>query len=390
MNNVLNDDKGLTNLAKEHGTPLYVYSLDALKARADELLQLKLPFGLTPRYAAKANMNPQIIKLFSDAGLSFDASSSYEAMELVELGVDPQKISLSSQQPAHNLDELIELGVRYTATSLHQLELFIQSTDHPNEVGLRINPGTGAGGNNRTNTGGVNSSFGLWHEYTNKALDLAKENNVAISRLHIHFGSGADPSIWGEVMDIALGVATKMPDVTSLDIGGGYKVSRTSEEPEANMTEIAATFTEKLTKFAETTGRKLHLEIEPGTWLVAHGGVLLAEVVDIVDTGADGRTFLRLNTGMNDLIRPSMYGAQHKIKVLNDQTEQKDYIVVGHNCETGDVLTPATGNPEELAERKLNAANIGDIVAIYDTGAYGRYFAVQGYNSFPSAKEVCV
>ena len=93
---------------------------------------------------------------------------------------------------------------------------------------------------------------------------------------------------------------------------------------------------------------------------------------------------------MNDLIRPAIYGAQHRIKVLNDNTNQKDYIVVGHNCETGDILTPAEDNPEELAERALNIANIGDIVAIYDVGAYGRYFSVNGYNSFPSAKEVCI
>jgi diaminopimelate decarboxylase len=85
-----------------------------------------------------------------------------------------------------------------------------------------------------------------------------------------------------------------------------------------------------------------------------------------------------------------MYGAQHNIKVLNDEPKQKDYIVVGHNCETGDILTPAPGNPEAIAERRLNIARIGDVVAVYDTGAYGRYFAVSGYNSFPSAKEYCI
>lgn len=383
-------DKHLTEIAKTRGTPSYVYSLQELESRANELLGLNLPFGFTPRYAAKANMNPEIIQQFNGQGLHFDCSSSYEAMELIRLGVEPRKITLSSQQPAHNLDELLEKGVQYTATSLHQLKLFVSSRKRGNQIGLRINPGTGAGGNNRTTTGGVNSSFGLWHEYLDDAHQIANKNNVRISRLHIHYGSGADPSIWGGVMDVALEAAGQLPDVTNLNVGGGFKVKRFEGEREADMAKIAAIFTEKLSEFASQTERKLTLEIEPGTWLVAHAGTLLAEVVDIVDTGRGGRSFLRLNTGMNDLIRPTMYGAQHNIKVLSGETEQKSYVVVGHNCETGDVLTPAPGNPEELAERKLNKAKIGDVVAIYDTGAYGNYFAVHGYNSFPSAKEVCV
>ncbi len=384
------DSKKLLSVAVQHGTPLYVYSLESLKIRAGELLALQLPFGFTPRYAAKANMNPEIIKLFNERGLWFDASSSYEAMALIEMGVEPRKISLSSQQPAHNLDELLERGVQFTATSLHQIELFINSPAHSQEVGLRVNPGAGAGGNNRTTTGGPNSSFGLWHEYIDKAFDKAGQNNIHITRLHIHYGSGADPSIWSGVMDEALNVAAQLPDVTSLNVGGGFKVKRWEGEQEADILGIAAIFSQKLNEFAERTGRELRLEIEPGTWLVAHAGTLLAEVVDIVDTGASGRTFLRLDTGMNDLIRPTMYGAQHEIKLLHRTGKRKKYIVVGHNCETGDVLTPAPGNPEELLERELNVASIGDVVAIYDTGAYGRYFAVHGYNSFPSAKELCV
>ena len=385
------DDNAHLSLVKQQGTPLYVYSLDSLKARAKELLKLELPFGFTPRYAAKANMNPEIIKLFHKLGLWFDASSSYEAMELIKIGVEPHKINLSSQQPAHNLDELLGLGVSYTATSLHQLELFIASSKRSNEVGLRVNPSVGAGGNNRTTTGGPNSSFGLWFAYMNhEALEITQAAGIKITRLHIHYGSGADPAIWGDVMDMAIAMAALLPDVTILNVGGGFKVKRYAGENEVDMNKIAAIFTSKLINFANGTGSKLRLEIEPGTWLVAHAGTLLAEIVDIVDTGESGHTFLRLNTGMNDLIRPTMYGAQHEIKVLNSDKKKKNYIVVGHNCETGDVLTPAPGNPEELSERKLNTAQIGDIVAIYDTGAYGRYFSVQGYNSFSSAKEVCV
>lgn len=305
-------------------------------------------------------------------------------------GIDPSKISLSSQQPAHNLQDLIEAGVRYVATSLYQLELFIAAASKGSTAALRVNPGIGSGHSNRTTTGGVNSSFGLWHEYLPQALNLAKQANIHITRLHIHVGSGADPKKWTEVMKVALNIVEQMPEVKTLDIGGGFKVHRYGNEPETDMTEVAKVLSDELRAFADKTGRKLHLEIEPGTWLVAHAGVLLTEVVDIVDTGADGHTFLRLNTGMNDIIRPSMYGAQHKIEVLSDNTEMMEYVIAGHNCETGDILTPAPSDPEGLEPRTLSKVKIGDIVAIHDTGAYCASFAVHRYNSYPSAKEIFI
>ncbi len=381
------DSIRLRAVAAEQGTPCFVYSRGMLEERAKKLLSLELPYGIIPRYAMKANNHPDVIRLFHEAGLHFDASSSYEAVELLELGVPGEKISLSSQQPAHNLAELLKSGVKYIATSLHQLELYIAAENRPQTVGLRVNPGLGAGHNNRLTTGGANSSFGLWNAYVPEALDLAAQGGVKIDRLHVHIGSGADPSMWGKMIATALEIAELMPDVTSLDMGGGYKIHRYGDEHEADMDEIGAEFARQLQGFAEKTGRKLQLEVEPGTWLVGHAGVLLAEVVDVVNTGDDGHTFLRLNTGMNDIARPGMYGAQHRLEVLNDATEMAEYVVAGHNCETGDILTPAPGDPEGLESRELRKANIGDVLAIYDTGAYCRSMSHKGYNSYPNAAE---
>lgn len=378
------------DLVREHGSPLFVYSSEILIDRAKQLTQLELPFGHTVRFAVKANPHPEIIQLFADQGLYFDASSSYEVSRLLEQGIDGSKISLSSQQPAHNLPELFESGVKIVATSLHQLELVGKSAPQNITVALRINPGMGSGHNNRTSTGGTASSFGIWHEYLPLALDMAERYDLVVDRLHVHVGSGADPSVWSDVMDTALTIVAQMPDVTTLDIGGGYKIARTAHEQEANMPQIAAIFSDHLQRFAEQTGRKLHLEIEPGTWLVGHAGILLAEVVDIVDTGKEGFTFLRLNTGMNDIMRPAMYGAQHHMEVLNTETEQLQYVVVGHNCETGDILSPAPGDPEAIKFRTMNRAGIGDTLAIADTGAYCASFSAKQYNDFPTAAEIIV
>lgn len=371
-------------------TPRYEYSESHIQERIGYLMGLSAPYGLTVRYAMKANPFEPIIQLMNAAGVHFDASSSYEAEYLLSLGVEGKHISLSSQQSPHNLERLLEAGVLFTATSLKQLRLFLATKNHPQTVGVRINPDMGQGHNKRTSTGGVGASFGVWHEYIPQLLALTVEAGVSIDRLHIHIGSGADPSIWGSVMDRALTIVEQLPEVVSLDIGGGYKVHRAGEEIEADMVAIMQAFSERLHAFSEKTGRKLHLEIEPGTYFIAHAGTLVASVDDIVDTGTGGYTFLRLNTGMNDFLRTALYGAQHKIEVVSEATLTKDYIVVGHNCESGDIFTPAPGNPEEVATRTLKEAAVGDEVRIYDVGAYGAAMRAQGYNAFPDAAEYMV
>jgi diaminopimelate decarboxylase len=306
------------------------------------------------------------------------------------LGIEGKHIALSSQQSPHNVEHLLKAGVWFTATSFKQLKLFLEAKNRPPAVGVRVNPDMGQGHNKRTSTGGVGASFGIWHEYIPQLLALTAEAGVRINRLHIHIGSGADPSIWGAVCDRALTIAEQLPQVEFLDIGGGYKVHRAGSEQEADMVAVMQAFSERLHAFHKKTGRQLHLEIEPGTYFIAHAGTLVATVDDIVDTGVNGYTFLRLNTGMNDFLRTALYGAQHKIEVVTPATRTKDYIVVGHNCESGDIFTPAPGNPEEVAPRTLAEAAIGDEVRIHDVGAYGAAMRAKGYNAFPDAREYMV
>ena len=371
-------------------TPRFEYSRKVISERITELSALEAPFGVTVRYAMKANPHAEILKMMDAAGVLFDASSSFEAEGLLRFGVAGPSVSLSSQQSPHKLPELLDAGVLFVATSFKQLETFLKTANRPDTVGVRINPAMGSGHNNRTNTGGVNSSFGIWYEYGEEVRALTAAAGVTIDRLHIHIGSGADPYVWGQVMDQAIDIAREYPDVTSLNIGGGYKVHRYGEEVEADMTDIFSAFSEKLEAFAKETGRQLHLEIEPGTYFIAHAGTLVATVDDIVDTGKYGHTFLRLNTGMNDFLRTTLYGAQHKIEVINNETDLLSYIVVGHNCESGDIFTTEKGDPESVEPRSLKKAAIGDTVHIYDVGAYCASMRARGYNSFPDAVEVMV
>lgn len=371
--------------------PRYEYSRSVINERISYLKNLALPFGYVLRYAVKANPHPEILLLLNNAGVHFDASSSYEATELLALGIPGEHISLSSQQSPHNLEELLQAGVLFVATSLYQIDCFLACPNHPELLGVRINPDIEGGGHNkRTSTGGVNASFGIWHKYIPEILEKVRQGNVRINRMHIHIGSGADARIWEDVIVKSLAVCEHFPDVTSLDIGGGYKIHRFGTEKEADLEAIAGVFSTKLNDFNTKHDRALQLEIEPGTYFIAHAGTLVARVDDIVDTGEKGYTYVRLNTGMNDFLRSTLYGARHKIKIINNSLETNEYVAVGHNCESGDIFTPVPGNPEEIEVIALKKATIGDEIRISDTGAYCASMRAKGYNSFPDAPEFMV
>ncbi len=377
------------NLVSEHGTPLFVYSKSKLIESAHQMININAPFGLTVRYAMKANPNIDVLKVFLDEGISIDASSGFEADAAIVAGYKPGSILLTSQQIPDNLSYLIEQGVQYNATSLHQLERYGEMFPGC-EVSVRINPGVGSGHSFKTNVGGISSSFGIWHEYIPQVHKLTQKYNLNVVRIHTHIGSGADPKIWQDVIDLSLGITNEFQNAKIINLGGGFKIARVPGEKASDMNLIGKALSKALTEFANNSGRNLHLELEPGTFLVANAGVLLAQVEDIVDTGPNGYNFIKLNTGMNDILRPGLYGAQHPIEVLTGSKEYKDYVVVGHNCESGDLLTTAPGNPETLLPRRLPVPQIKDIVVIGGVGAYCASMATHGYNSYPNAKELMV
>lgn len=178
--------------------------------------------------------------------------------------------------------------------------------------------------------------------------------------------------------------------MVTLNLGGGYKVGRMASEYSTDLQKIGAPVQKKFEDFAAETGRKLHLEVEPGTFLVANAGALVSRVQDKTATSA--HTFLKLDAGMTEVLRPSLYGAQHPLVIVPaDKARQgktASYVVVGHCCESGDLLTPAPGEADTIAERLLNEAEIGDLCVVEGSGAYCAGMSTKNYNSFPEAAEV--
>jgi diaminopimelate decarboxylase len=368
-------------------TPCYVYVRGALEAAARRALAFPAPFGLTVRYAMKANPSRGVLELFRGLGLHVDASSDHEVERALRAGFPAGSIQLTSQMPSRRLAEHLARGVLFNACSLHQLETFGRAA-HGQSVSVRMNPGLGSGSTNRTNTGGPASSFGIWHEHLGEVKAIAERFDVKIARLHSHIGSGTDPEVYKRVTRMTLDLAAKLPDVGVVNLGGGFKVGRMPGEPSADLADVGAHVAQELTAFRDRDGRSLGLEIEPGTYLVANAGLVVATCVDVVDTGHDGYLFAKLDTGMPEVTRPSLYGAQHPIHVLAQGREEADVIFVGPCCESGDILTPAPGDPEALAPRRVPRPQIGDLVIVGGAGAYCAAMSTINYNSYPQAPEV--
>ncbi|MEE3326066.1 MAG: diaminopimelate decarboxylase [Myxococcota bacterium] len=385
------DRDQIQRLRAEYGTPLYVYDQNRLETAAQSVLDFPHAHEFTARYAMKALPTAAVVRLLNHMGLHIDASSGFEAERALLAGVAPEEIQITAQEIPKDLKALVDRGVLFNACSLEQLRAYGQLFPG-REVSVRINPGLGSGHNNRTNVGGPGSSFGIWHEYLDQVLAIAKDHQLQLTGMHTHIGSGGNPEVWQRCARLSLDIVARLPDVKRLSLGGGFKIARMPGEESADLQEIGQALLRDFRAFDEKYGRALHLEIEPGTFLVANAGAILANVIDVVDTGRDGYVFAKTDSGMTELLRPNLYGAQHPIEIVqaasNSAEEEIDLVVTGHCCESGDVLTPGPGDPESLAPRRLPRPSIGDTCVIGGAGAYCSGLAGKHYNSFPEAAEV--
>lgn len=388
----LNADQ-VRSLRATFGSPFYIYSEDVLLRQARQVLEMPSAFGLSPRYAMKACPNKSIVGLLHRAGLKIDASSGFEAMRCLAQGIPGEDVQLTSQELPLNIKELTAAGVQFNACSLNQLAMYGELFPGAS-ISVRFNPGLGSGFSNRTNVGGPSSSFGIWHEYLGQVREIAARNNLHIKAIHSHIGAGTDPEVWVRCADLTLALARQLPEVMTVNLGGGFKAARMPGEENADLAAIGQAVKAKFEEFkaSDPDRRELRIEIEPGTFLTAAAGAVISTIIDAKSTGKSGYDFLLIDSGMTEVLRPSIYGAQHPLFVVHTESvparPDKEYLVAGHCCESGDILTPAPGNPEGLAPRALPEASVGDIMVIGGTGAYCAGMTTANYNSFPKAMEL--
>ena len=366
----------------------FVYKEEIFHKNCQKFLDFPSAYGHKVRYAIKANPHHRILKLFDQLGLYFDASSEFEFQRALLAGIKPEKIQISSQQlPYRYREDILRYQGVFNACSLRQLKFYGENCPH-SHVSLRINPGIGSGSHQKTNVGGRDSSFGIWYEYIQEIQSILKNYNLTLAKIHIHIGSGNNPKIWYQSTEKVLDLVLKhFPSVSTINLGGGFRVSRLKEEEEVDLELLGEKIIPLFQETSQKLGHKLKLEIEPGTALVALAAILLCRVEDIVEVGSNPKAkFVKLNTGMDILSRPIIYGSRHPIQSLKHSSSLSDYFVVGHCCENGDSFS-LREDGSLLAYQLPSSLSIGDILEIGGVGAYASSMSLKGYNSFPTAEE---
>jgi diaminopimelate decarboxylase len=257
-------------------------------------------------------------------------------------------------------------------------------------VWLRINPGFGHGHSQKTNTGGENSKHGIWYADLPQAVEKIQQYGLKLIGVHMHIGSGVDYQHLERVCDamvqqvIALG-----QDITAISAGGGLSIPYQQGEEAINTEHYYGLWNRARERVAAHLGHPVKLEIEPGRFLMAEAGVLVAEVRSVKQMGS--RHFVLVDAGFNDLMRPAMYGSYHHISLLpadgrnTDNQPLQDTVIAGPLCESGDVFTQQAGGGIET--RPLPQVRVGDYLVFHDTGAYGSSMS-SNYNSRPLLPEV--
>jgi len=347
----------LLALADRH-TPCYVYDQGALEKAARTLK------GLTSvdrvLYAVKANAHPAILKLFGSLGLGFECVSPGELAHVRRTlpAVPPSELLFTPNFASRGeYEDALAEGVQVTLDNLFPLERWPE-VFRGRKLFVRIDPGHGLGHHKHVHTGGEASKFGVWPSELDRLAELAERHDVTIQGLHAHVGSGIlAPEAWRTTALFLAGLAERFPTVKVLDVGGGLGVPY---KPGQALLDTA-TLDQSLARVREANPG-VSLWLEPGRFLVARAGVLLAKVTQTKQKGAT--RYVGVDAGMNSLIRPALYGSYHDIVNLSrlDQPLTEVANVVGPICESGDTLGSA---------RRLPETDAGDVLLIATAGAYG-------------------
>ena len=379
-------------LAAEFGSPVWIYHAATIKAQIARLRSFDVI-----RFAQKACSNLHVLRLMREQGVMVDAVSLGEIERALAAGYTPgdgdANLVLTSDLLDHaTLARVVELKIEVNCGSIDMLRQLGQvSPGH--RVWLRINPGFGHGHSNKTNTGGENSKHGIWHQQLPQALEVIRTLGLHLAGLHMHIGSGVDyghlQQVCAAMVELVAQARQLGHDLEAISTGGGLSIPYRAEEAdeEVDTAHYFQLWHAARQQIEGMLGHPVRLEIEPGRFLVAQAGALLAEVRAIKMQGT--QQFVLVDAGFNDLMRPAMYGSYHHISRLTQRAGalagEQAYVVAGPLCESGDVFTQLEGGVVQT--RSLPELAVGDLLLFHDTGAYGASMS-SNYNSRPLLAEV--
>ena len=361
----------LLQIAKDYGSPLYVYDAHKIKEQYNRLTAAFSKVNkLKINYAAKALTNISVLKFINKLGAGLDTVSIQEVRLGIHAGFVPEKIIYTPNGVSlEEIEEVAKLGVQINIDNLSILEQF--GTKHPNTpVCIRINPHIMAGGNTNISVGHIDSKFGISIHQTPLLLRIVKNTKMTINGIHMHTGSDIlDIGVFLYASEILFDVARQFEGLEFIDFGSGFKVPYKENDIETNIEELGEKLTKRFHKFCKNYGKEVTLAFEPGKFIVSESGYFLTSVNAIKQTTST--VFAQVDTGFNHLIRPMLYGSQHAIEnISNPNGKQRFYSVVGYICETDTFAN----------NQRINEITEGDILAFKNAGAYC-FMMASNYNS---------
>lgn len=372
----------LRDLARTYGTPLFVYDTASVGRRYDDLRGFDVV-----RYAQKANANLALLRHLRALGAKVDAVSAGEVRRALAAGFDEHEIHFT----ADIFDRAISsfLGSHDLHVNLGSADMIEQyAAIRPGRgVTLRINPGFGHGHDLKVNTGGPHSKHGIWHDQLPDVVARAEAAGLRITGIHMHIGSGSDFQHLSQVRHaLETAALTAGRHLDTISTGGGLPIPYRPGDRDFDVSRYTADWLETRDLLTQALGRDIALEVEPGRYLAAECGVLLAEVRATKRNGEI--PYVLVDAGFDNLVRPAMYGAYHHISILGrDQEPTAPRAVAGPLCESADLFTQDKGGI--VALRELPNAEVGDLLCIHDVGAYASSMA-SNYNTRLLAAEVLV
>ncbi len=357
-------------------SPCYVYHRGTLNHKANELLQIEAIDALF--YAIKANPHPEILRTFYKKNIGFECVSQPELELVLHLfpEINPQSILFTPNFASRSEYEFaLQLNCNLTVDNLYVLqqwpELFTNQA-----IFLRIDPGSGAGHHKFVSTAGDESKFGIPRADIDQALLLCKQLNITVVGLHAHSGSGIlTPDLWESTALLLTDLLTQFPSVTVINLGGGLGVADKPGQQNLNLETLNSSLVSIKSRF-----KTLSFWMEPGRYFVSDAGVILAQVTQCKEKGKVH--FIGIETGMNSLVRPALYGAYHEIVNLSRLHDDKIGLahVVGPICESGDTLGYDRPFPKTYEH---------DVILLANAGAYGHCMSSH-YNLRPPAQEIMI
>jgi diaminopimelate decarboxylase len=380
------EDVSLAALAARVGTPFYCYSRATLE-RHYKVFSAALPEGALVAFSVKANGNLAVLKTLALLGAGADVVSGGELAKALAAGIPAERIVFSGVgKTVEEMHQALTAGIyQFNVESepeLLALDEVARELNRRAPITLRINPDVDARTHAKITTGTAETKFGIPHAHAREAYARAASlHNVEIVGIDVHIGSqltDLEPfeAAFARVAELARTLRADGHSITRLDLGGGLGVPyENNNMPPPD----PAAYGRMVVRATEALGCRL--VFEPGRLIAANAGVLVSKVLYVKQ--GDAKTFLILDAGMNDLVRPAMYDAHHEIAAVREPepgAERVPYDVVGPVCETSDLFA---------AERRLPPLKSGDLVAILSAGAYGAVMS-SAYNARPPAPEVLV